>query len=98
MSQSIDPDERERWQTAFERCDQGTCCSINHRHRPRCPRRAARLASRGVSLLPDEVEYPRVEARAVSEIGGRKGCARMVVAFALAVSLAMAASWWVVYW
>ena len=99
MNRPIDPDERERWQIAFERCDRGTCCGVNATyHRPRCPRRAARLASRGVLLLPDEVKYPRIEARAISEIGGRKGCVWMVAAFALIVPLAMAVSWWVVYW
>lgn len=45
MSLPVDPDERERWQIAFERCEQGTCCSANAKyHQPRCPRRAARLA------------------------------------------------------
>jgi hypothetical protein len=89
VSPPTDPDERERWQVAFERCEQGTCCPANSKyHRGRCPRRAAHLATRRERWTPE------METR--SEIGGRRGLIRVVSAIALTIVLTMATSWLVV--
>jgi hypothetical protein len=87
MSQPTDPDERERWRIAFDRCDDGTCCAANAKyHRPRCPHRAARLAQRPPW---------RPEVVTISEIGGRRGCIWMVSSWIAIPLLAVALVWWV---
>lgn len=91
------PGERERWRIAFERCDDGTCCSANTKyHRPRCLRRAAHVEARwGRDGARSERWTPEMES--FSEIGGRRGCIQVITAIALITALAMTFSWWVVY-
>ena len=90
------PDERERWRFAFERCEQGTCCSANAKYRqPRCPRRAVRLA-----LRDSGVKTPlrdKVTMDGGNEWSGPPGRAFWIVLVLVILACALGLPAWLVY-